>query len=87
MNGYVPRTEIPAEFELEVGDFVPITIELDSGETIELDARVVSFDGREVVLDTNHPLAGRRVVFEVGIVSVEAPLASVEAPLVPPGTP
>jgi FKBP-type peptidyl-prolyl cis-trans isomerase 2 len=33
----------------------------------------VSFDEQEVVLDTNHPLAGRRVTFDVAIVSVESP--------------
>ena len=71
----VPRAEIPAEAELAVGDFVPLTIETDSGETVELDARIVSFDEQEVILDTNHPLAGKRVTFDVAIVSVESPAA------------
>jgi FKBP-type peptidyl-prolyl cis-trans isomerase SlyD len=71
----VPRGEIPCEAEILAGDYVPLTIELESGETIELEGRVVSCDEREVVLDTNHPLAGRRITFDVTVVSVESPLA------------
>jgi len=68
----VPRAEIPAEFELSVGEYLPVELE-DAPEDLadeELEFRIVEVGEEEVVLDANHPLAGETVVFALEVVSV-----------------
>jgi FKBP-type peptidyl-prolyl cis-trans isomerase 2 len=36
-----------------------------------MEAKVVSIDGNNVVVDTNHPLAGKSLVFDVNVLKVE----------------
>ena len=36
-----------------------------------MEAKVVSIDGNNVVVDTNHPLAGKALVFDVNVLKVE----------------
>jgi FKBP-type peptidyl-prolyl cis-trans isomerase SlyD len=36
-----------------------------------MEAKVVSIDGNSVVVDTNHPLAGKALVFDVNVLKVE----------------
>jgi FKBP-type peptidyl-prolyl cis-trans isomerase 2 len=38
-----------------------------------LEARVLEVNGDSVLLDMNHPLAGKNLVFEVNILKVEKP--------------
>jgi len=61
------REEFPAELQLQPG--VIIGFDTPSGE--ELSGTLVSLTDETVVVDFNHPLAGRVVVFEVEIIAVE----------------
>jgi FKBP-type peptidyl-prolyl cis-trans isomerase 2 len=36
-----------------------------------MEAKVVSIDGNSVVVDTNHPLAGKSLVFDINVLKVE----------------
>jgi FKBP-type peptidyl-prolyl cis-trans isomerase 2 len=38
-----------------------------------MEAKVVSIDGNAVVVDTNHPLAGKSLVFDITVLKVESP--------------
>jgi peptidylprolyl isomerase len=62
----VPRNSIPAEIELAVGANLHATTQ--EGRQIQLE--IVSFDDDIVTLDSNHPLAGKDLVFDVEIVSI-----------------
>jgi len=68
----VPRSEIPPEVELTVGEFLPVELE-DAPEDLadeEVEFRIVEVGEDEVVLDANHPLAGETVTFALEVVSV-----------------
>ena len=70
----VPREEIPAGEELHPGEWISILLEPEEGdedlEEEEHEARIVSVDDSEVILDANHPLAGRDVTFELEVLDV-----------------
>lgn len=76
----VPRADFPPDHDLEPGEWIEIHVAHEHGEDEECDgdhdeegdlqARVVELDKDSVVLDTNHPLAGRRLTFQVEVVSV-----------------
>lgn len=36
-----------------------------------MEAKVVAIDGNSVVVDTNHPLAGKALVFDINVIKVE----------------
>ena len=38
-----------------------------------MEAKVVAIDGNAVVVDTNHPLAGKSLVFDINVLKVEFP--------------
>jgi FKBP-type peptidyl-prolyl cis-trans isomerase SlyD len=62
----IPRSAFPDSAELEVGSsFVG---EDDEGNSLPV--RVVAFEGDNVVVDANHPLAGQRLHFHVDVRSV-----------------
>lgn len=68
----VPRSEIPAELPLTVGEYLPVELE-DAPEDLadeEVEFRIVEVGEDEVVLDANHPLAGETVTFALEVVSV-----------------
>ncbi len=68
----IPRAEIPPEFTLSVGEYLPIELE-DAPEDLadeEVEFRIVEVGEEEVVLDANHPLAGETVTFALQVVSV-----------------
>jgi FKBP-type peptidyl-prolyl cis-trans isomerase 2 len=60
------RTFLPQDEEYSTGDVVQVP--LPGGDRIP--ARVVSLDEELVVLDFNHPLAGRSLVFVVEVVGI-----------------
>ena len=62
----VPKTSFPAPDSLQVGQVLG---GMDQGRRIS--ATIKELKGDEVVLDLNHPLAGKSVTFEVEIVSTE----------------
>lgn len=57
----VPRTDLPAELELEVG--LELGVEGPDGAPLLL--WVSQVDGDQISLDANHPLAGQHLTFEV----------------------
>lgn len=64
----VERSIFPADAELLVGD--QFVAEGVAGEPIAM--RVLEIDGDSIIVDTNHPLAGQRVRFEVEIAGIRA---------------
>ena len=62
----VPKANVPPE--TKVGSM------LRSEEGLE--ARVIQVSGDSVVLDMNHPLAGKNLVFDVNILKVEKPASA-----------
>ena len=59
----VDRAEFPAEMELEVGGVITATDEEDD----EVEFLVKEIKGDRVVVDFNHPLAGKTLHFDVTI--------------------
>ena len=62
----VPRTEIPDDIPLEVG--LQLQAKNERGEIMPL--TVAEITDETVVLDANHPLAGKDLTFEIELVSV-----------------
>lgn len=58
----VPKENIPAEAK------VGTRLRSPDGQ----EAKVVAMEGNSVVVDTNHPLAGKSLVFDINILNVEA---------------
>ena len=61
-----PLADIPAGVSTLPGE----VLELQSPQGNPLSARVVSRDESSVVLDFNHPLAGRALVFEAEVLGI-----------------
>ncbi|MCB9914750.1 MAG: peptidylprolyl isomerase [Planctomycetes bacterium] len=74
----VPRSDFPADEEIEVGAWISVDVELDeeedgeSGE-FELDMRVVEINDDAIVLDGNSPLAGKTLRYAVEVLAVREP--------------
>lgn len=62
----VPRAQIPAEIPLEVGG--GLQVQTPDGQTIPV--TVTSVTDEEVILDANHPLAGKDLTFAVELVEI-----------------
>jgi FKBP-type peptidyl-prolyl cis-trans isomerase 2 len=69
----VPRSEIPPEIPLSVGEYLPVALEGASADLAEeeIDFRIVEVGEDEVVLDANHPLAGEHVTFALEVLSID----------------
>lgn len=63
----VPRDSFDASIELSEG----LLVSFADANNKEMPGVVQSFDDENVVVDFNHPLAGRNLVFDVEIISVE----------------
>ena len=66
-DGNVPRSGDWIDMVVEPGD------EDDFTEPYEFEAQVMSVDDDAIILDTNHPLAGQEVTFQVTIAAVSKP--------------
>eukprot|EP00903_Cladosiphon_okamuranus_P000876 g874.t1 len=62
----VPRTNIPENVPLEIG--LQLQAQTDNGQMMTV--TVVEISDEEVVLDANHPLAGKVLVFEIQITGI-----------------
>ena len=60
----IPRSGFPPNFEFKKG----MTLLLKSPEGRYLQLRVLDFDDKEVTADLNHPLAGKKLLFDIEIV-------------------
>ena len=65
----VPRTEFPADMELEEGMELHVTDDDGNDQA----AYVAEFDDKTVKLDFNHPLAGAVLEFSVKVVALREP--------------
>lgn len=73
----VPRAEFPPDAEIAQEMWIQVAVELEgeegpSGE-FEIDMRVVEVNDESVVLDANHPLAGKTVLYTVEVRDVRQP--------------
>ncbi|MFW6078066.1 MAG: FKBP-type peptidyl-prolyl cis-trans isomerase [Gemmatimonadota bacterium] len=62
----VQREELPDEVEPEVGQ--ALGVQLANGQ--QATARITDVGGDEVTLDLNHPLAGRKLHFDIELVEI-----------------
>jgi FKBP-type peptidyl-prolyl cis-trans isomerase SlyD len=62
----VPREQFPSDIPMEVG--VEITVTDESGNP--MNARIDSVNDDNIILDFNHPLAGKELHFEIKIVAL-----------------
>lgn len=61
-----PRTSFPEELKVEVG--TPVEARTPEGQPVR--AFISGFDGEDVQVDFNHPLAGKTLNFEIELVDV-----------------
>ena len=66
MTQTLPRAVIPEEIELVVG--LVLTARSPEGQTVNFS--VAEFDDEQVVVDGNHPLAGKDLIFDLELVAV-----------------
>ena len=62
------RSEVPAEMDVKVGQ----TIALSSPEGQQVPAQIVEADDQKVVVDLNHPLAGKTLTFDIEVVDINS---------------
>ena len=62
------RSEIPAEMDVEVGQ----TVALSSPQGQQIPAKIVEADDKKVVVDLNHPLAGKSLTFDIEVLGISA---------------
>jgi len=72
----VPKNEFPADMNLQIG--LQIYIEYSDGYSMP--ASVTAIQGDAVTLDTNHPLAGKDLVFDIQLIEI-LPAGGEEKPL------
>nr|WP_319385434.1 peptidylprolyl isomerase [uncultured Roseibium sp.] len=63
----VPRAHIPPSVPLEKG--LQLQAQTETGQTMAV--TVVEFSEEEVVLDANHPLAGKALTFEITLAAIK----------------
>jgi len=64
----IPRSEFPDDFEVKPG----LELQLKNQDDEILNAIVVSTNNNSVKLDLNHPLAGKKLFFQVKVVELRA---------------
>jgi FKBP-type peptidyl-prolyl cis-trans isomerase SlpA len=67
--GWLPRAQFPADMPLQPGTLVGFV----GPEGEEVAALVLAVEAGRVQIDFNHPLAGKPIIFESEILSVEPP--------------
>jgi len=77
----VPREDFPADAEIEKDQWIQVEVQMEgeevAGEEVEgefeMDMRVVEINDESVVLDANHPLAGKTITYSVEVRDVHQP--------------
>lgn len=67
--GWLPRDQFPADMQLQPGLLVGFV----GADGEEVAALVIAVEDEQVQIDFNHPLAGKPIIFESEIISVEPP--------------
>lgn len=62
----MPRNKVPAEISPQVGQ--QLSINKDGGGSVSV--RVAQITDQELVLDANHPLAGKNLTFDIELIEV-----------------
>ena len=72
----VPRSEFPKDAEIETDQWIQVGVQMedeeDDGE-FEIEMRIVEINPEAVVLDANHPLAGKTIQYEVEVRELRQP--------------
>ncbi|HOZ97904.1 MAG TPA: peptidylprolyl isomerase [Niabella sp.] len=63
----MPKSQFPEDMNLEVG--LPLVMSDNSGQQFQVVITEIKEDS--VVLDANHPLAGKDLIFDLEVVSIE----------------
>lgn len=66
----VGRDQFPSDAELVPGDWVTVVISDEKEEDSEVDMIVKEISPETILLDANHPLAGRKLTFQGEILNV-----------------
>lgn len=65
------KSDFPTDVTMELGECIAVTVEdEDAGTSEELEMRVLEIQEDSVILDANHPLADKALVFWVRVESV-----------------
>jgi FKBP-type peptidyl-prolyl cis-trans isomerase 2 len=62
----VPLTQVPTDIQPEIG----LQLVLQGGEGQPMPVTVVFMDDEKIVLDANHELAGKDLIFDIELVSI-----------------
>lgn len=62
----VPRCDVPEDLKPEIGDELVLTNEDDE----EMGVLVVAATGADITFDSNHPLAGEDLIFEITLLEI-----------------
>ncbi len=62
----IQKEQIPSDIKLEIG----MQLALEGQQKEPIPAQVVDISESTVTLDTNHPLAGKDIIFEVDVVEI-----------------
>ncbi|HSJ69782.1 MAG TPA: peptidylprolyl isomerase [Anditalea sp.] len=62
----IPRTQVPADIQPEVG--MDLSIQNQQGQPMPV--KVVHVDEEKITLDANHPLAGQDLIFDIKLVEI-----------------
>jgi len=65
MHKEFPRDRLPSDFVVKIDDMLP----LQSPDGRVFPAKVLQISETELILDFNHPLAGKTLVFEIELIS------------------
>lgn len=66
----VPLEDFPEDLELEKGQQITVGVESDDGAEGEIDATIMEVNEDAVILDANHPLAGKPATFRMTVTSI-----------------
>ncbi len=62
----VPKTEVPQDIPTEIG--TQLSINQSNGQQIP--AIITDADAESITLDANHPLAGKKLIFDIEMVEI-----------------
>ena len=64
----IPRAYLPKEQEPKVGMMLRVT----TADGQDIGVKIVGVEGETVTIDMNHPLAGKKIIFKIKIIKIEA---------------